>query len=134
MYSGIVVKCQFDIIKDNVSKLSDDYKPKLYSYKCSFSEVKEGDLVIVESPSGDFRAVKVVEVCDSLELSDDIQYKWVASILNLDHYIELKLGDVNALKELRKMKQASIRKQMIQNAGIEESELSRILMIVNGVK
>lgn len=129
MYNGIIVKCIFE--NTERSKLAD---VKSYGYKCNIPDISVGDRVLVESPQGYFRSVVVVEITDSLDIEPGIQYKWVVSKLDLGNYNKLIEDESLAIKEIRRMKQASIRKQMIQAAGINQDELDRVLLIVNGVK
>lgn len=129
MYNGIIVKCIFESVQR--SKLSD---VKTYSYKCNIPDIKVGDSVIVESTDGYFRSVVVVEISDSLDIEPGIRYKWIVSKLELDGYDELLKSEAQAIKEIRRMRQKSIRKQMIQAAGISQDELDNILLIVNGTK
>lgn len=129
MYNGVIVKCIFENV--GRSKIADQ---KTYSYKCNIPDIKVGDKVIVESPQGYFRSVIVAEISDSLDMEPDIAYEWVVSKLDTSEYDQLLVDEAKAIKEIRRMKQASIRRQMIQSAGINQDELDRILLIVNGVK
>jgi len=129
MYNGVIVKCIFENVVR--SKIADQ---KTYSYKCNIPDIKVGDKVIIESSQGCFRSVIVAEISDSLDMEPGIAYKWVVSKLDTSEYDQLLVGEAKAIKEIRRMKQASIRRQMIQSAGINQDELDRILLIVNGVK
>ncbi len=125
MYDGIIVKCTFDTVQR--SKLSEVV---CYSYKSNI-DLTIGDMIVVPVAQS-FKIATVVEITDSLDMEPDIAYKWIVCKLNLESYINLSSKDDEAIRQLRRIKQINIRKQMVESAGITESELSRILMIANG--
>jgi hypothetical protein len=78
---------------------------QLYTYK-TVSPVKEGDYVVVETPSTGFQVVKVVQVCKlhEVNLSSAYSYKWVVQVVDDSNYKELLEKEQTAIKLLNDSK------------------------------
>ncbi|UOF80204.1 hypothetical protein [Caudoviricetes sp.] len=67
------------------------YDGKIYTYKTDLL-LKNGDLVVVQDPNGDFKVVKVFRLMS--DANNFIQYKWIVS--------KLELSDFKRVKEVEK--------------------------------
>ena len=64
-----------------------DYNKKTYHYK-TLLDVSVGDQVIVDTPSGEFKCVKVLSVKNVFEIEHypNAMYKWIVSKLDTTQY------------------------------------------------
>ena len=89
---------------------------KTYTYK-TVLDVKEGDKVIVDSPSSGMVIVDVIEAVPAIETNLDFgfQVKWIVSKVDIENYEECKEMERKALKQINMLKYTNKRKELLKD-------------------
>ncbi len=100
-FKFVEVKFREEISK-NIMPSLDGESSKSYTYKTTL-DVKEDDLVIVHTPSGEYKVVRVVSVKELHDVDNSFEYKWVVSKVDLDYYESCKRTESEIKKAVNRM-------------------------------
>lgn len=95
---------------------------RIYTYKHRFLDLKKDELLVVQTPNGEYKVVQVVRVDDAPDLDPDskIEYKWVVQRLNTADYEAQCRHDLTSIDSVRHLQRehhrASARAALLQSA------------------
>lgn len=95
---------------------------RVYTYKHRFTDLKKDELVVVQTPSGEYKVVIVVRVDDVPDLEPDtkIDYKWIVQRLDTSAYEAQLRHDATAIESVKHLQRehhrASAKRALLESS------------------